>query len=172
MGALKEKIRLLRTLAGMSQGKLAESLGVVRQTVSRWEKGTAVPAISDIEKMCSLFGVQAGYFLNEETQETDAVSVHERLLESCRAEISVAMDRRSYILFSVFAAIVSLMFAAMLLLTVRSAIVTFSPMDGVTVKDFTVTDFVIFTVISVLLAVADVLLIVRAVKKHRKICQC
>lgn len=40
---LGERIRQFRKEKGMSQAQLAERLHVVRQTVSKWEKGTSVP---------------------------------------------------------------------------------------------------------------------------------
>ena len=40
---VSEKIKMLRTQKGFSQEELAVKLGVVRQTVSKWEKGLSVP---------------------------------------------------------------------------------------------------------------------------------
>ena len=40
---LNENIRNMRMALGISQDELAESLHVVRQTVSKWEKGLSVP---------------------------------------------------------------------------------------------------------------------------------
>ena len=51
---LKENIRRLRKDKGYSQETLAEALGVVRQTVSKWEKGLSVPDADLLEKMAEL----------------------------------------------------------------------------------------------------------------------
>lgn len=40
---LSENIRRLRESKGLSQGELAVRLNVVRQTVSKWERGLSVP---------------------------------------------------------------------------------------------------------------------------------
>ena len=40
---LNENIRNLRKAKGISQEELAIKLNVVRQTVSKWEKGLSVP---------------------------------------------------------------------------------------------------------------------------------
>jgi len=40
---LGENLKTLRKQRGMSQEILAQQLGVVRQTVSKWEKGLSVP---------------------------------------------------------------------------------------------------------------------------------
>ena len=38
-----EKLQILRKNKGYTQETLAQQLGVVRQTVSKWEKGLSVP---------------------------------------------------------------------------------------------------------------------------------
>ena len=40
---LNEKIKQYRKSKGYTQETLAQQLGVVRQTVSKWEKGFSVP---------------------------------------------------------------------------------------------------------------------------------
>ena len=40
---LNENIRLIRKAKGLSQEELAIKLNVVRQTISKWEKGLSVP---------------------------------------------------------------------------------------------------------------------------------
>ena len=40
---LKENIKQLRKSKGLSQEELAIKLNVVRQTISKWEKGLSVP---------------------------------------------------------------------------------------------------------------------------------
>ena len=49
---LGANLQFLRKLhGGMTQEKLAERLGVSRQTISKWETGEAVP---DVEKLLEL----------------------------------------------------------------------------------------------------------------------
>ncbi len=53
---LKENIKSIRKSKGLSQEELAIKLNVVRQTISKWEKGLSVPdsemlvAISEVLK--------------------------------------------------------------------------------------------------------------------------
>ena len=47
-GMLNENIRNLRKSKGLSQEELAIRLNVVRQTISKWEKGLSVPDSSMI----------------------------------------------------------------------------------------------------------------------------
>lgn len=52
-----ENICCLRTSKGMSQGDLADALGVSRQSISKWETGGAVPELEKLVKLSVLFGV-------------------------------------------------------------------------------------------------------------------
>lgn len=63
---LSEKILNLRKARNMSQEELADSLGVSRQAVSRWEVGSTLPDASNILQLSKLFGVSADYLLNDD----------------------------------------------------------------------------------------------------------
>lgn len=54
---LAENIYKFRTEQNMSQLELAEALEVSRQSVSKWETGTAVPELEKLIKMSDLFDV-------------------------------------------------------------------------------------------------------------------
>ena len=54
---LNENIRALRIDAGLSQDELASRLGVSRQSVSKWETGSATPELEKLTAMSGLFGV-------------------------------------------------------------------------------------------------------------------
>jgi len=80
---LAEKIVLLRKQKGLSQEELAEWLNVSRQTISRWELGTALPDATNIVQLSKLFEVSADYLLNEEyhsDQDIPAVKHHKDFL--------------------------------------------------------------------------------------------
>jgi len=63
---LSENIRSLRKQKGYSQETLAQELNVVRQTVSKWEKGYSVPDAIMLERLAELFEVSVGELLGEE----------------------------------------------------------------------------------------------------------
>ena len=54
---LGSSISRLRAAHQMSQGDLAEALGVSRQSVSKWETNASVPDLDKLVKMSRLFGV-------------------------------------------------------------------------------------------------------------------
>lgn len=52
---------------GMTQQELAERLSVTRQTVSRWESGTALPDVETVAKLAGILQVSADTLLGTGT---------------------------------------------------------------------------------------------------------
>lgn len=74
---LSENIKALRKQKGYSQEQLADKLNVVRQTVSKWEKGYSVPDADMLEELADIFEVQVGELLGKESisdEKTSALS--------------------------------------------------------------------------------------------------
>lgn len=63
---LSEKIVMLRKKFGWSREELAEQLGVSRQSVSKWELGTAIPDLDKIVRLSQLFGVSTDFLLKDD----------------------------------------------------------------------------------------------------------
>jgi len=51
------RIKELRTAAGMTQKSLADQLGVTVPTVSKWELGQRTPELERVFRMTLIFGV-------------------------------------------------------------------------------------------------------------------
>ena len=51
------RIKELRTAAGMTQKALADQLGVTVPTVSKWELGQRTPELERVFRMTLIFGV-------------------------------------------------------------------------------------------------------------------
>ena len=62
---LSENIRNFRKAKGMSQEQLAERLTVVRQTVSKWEKGISVPDSEMLIRLAEELDTTVGALLGE-----------------------------------------------------------------------------------------------------------
>lgn len=60
----KERLISLRKSQKMSQAELAEKLGVSRQTVSRWERGTVTIGAENLAAISRLFGVSMESLIN------------------------------------------------------------------------------------------------------------
>lgn len=63
--SLGEAIRAHRSRCQMTQEFVAESLGVSRQAVSKWEQGVSEPSTSNLLALAKLFGISAAELLRE-----------------------------------------------------------------------------------------------------------
>ena len=64
-----DKLIQLRKAKGLSQEDLADSLGVSRQAVSRWEQGNTFPDLPNLQKIVKVFGVSADYLICDDYAE-------------------------------------------------------------------------------------------------------
>lgn len=62
---LGEVIKQHRIDCKMTQEFIAESLGVSRQAVSKWESGVAAPSTTNLMALAKLFGITAEELLKE-----------------------------------------------------------------------------------------------------------
>lgn len=60
---LNENLRSLRKAKGISQQELATRLNVVRQTISKWEKGLSVPDADMLIRIAEIFEVSVSELL-------------------------------------------------------------------------------------------------------------
>ena len=67
---LSDNIALYRRRKGLSQEQLAQELHVVRQTVSKWEKGLSVPDASLLCRLSEALDVPVAVLLGETPAET------------------------------------------------------------------------------------------------------
>lgn len=69
--SLGEVLREERTRCKMTQEFVAESLGVSRQAVSKWENGTSDPSTSNLLALAKLYGVSAEDLLKRVAREEE-----------------------------------------------------------------------------------------------------
>lgn len=62
---LKENLLTLRKQKGLTQEAVADRLHVVRQTVSKWEKGLSVPDADALQRLAELYEVPVSQLLGE-----------------------------------------------------------------------------------------------------------
>ena len=93
---LKDNIKNLRKEKGLSQEELAIKLNVVRQTVSKWERGLSVPDSSMLISLAEELGTSVNVLLGESVEEktlnddVDIKAIAERL-----EVINLQLARRS-----------------------------------------------------------------------------
>ena len=79
---LNEKIFENRKKLGLSQEDLANKLDVSRQTVSKWEVGSATPEVEKIVKLSDIFNVSVDYLVkeNEEKYIKKGITIIKKLI--------------------------------------------------------------------------------------------
>lgn len=65
---LGENIRTVRKERGISQEELAMQLNIVRQTVSKWEKGLSVPDAQLLIKLAEILKVPVSDLLGDDIE--------------------------------------------------------------------------------------------------------
>ncbi len=99
---LNENIQAMRKARGMSQEELARRLNVVRQTVSKWEKGLSVPDAAMLIKLAQALDTQVNVLLGEaipeqenreEGPESETIRELAKKLEELNAELARRNER-------------------------------------------------------------------------------
>ena len=101
-----ENLKTLRKNKGITQEELAARLNVVRQTISKWEKGQSVPDAEMLVKLAEIFEVPVSQLLGSKI-ESDAQS--DALAEQLARinEQLVIKNRRAKRIWTVIAVIVA-----------------------------------------------------------------
>lgn len=105
---LNEKIKTLRKAKGLSQEELAAKLNVVRQTVSKWEKGLSVPDAGMVIQIAKVLDTTVSVLLGEEipkADEPDFTKILAAKLEVFNEQYSKQKEQRRKIWRIVFAVI-------------------------------------------------------------------
>ena len=94
---LSENIKNLRKQKGLTQEELAIRLNVVRQTVSKWEKGISVPDVTLLEKLADVLDTDVGTLLGKTMEPgNDTTQTAEQL---ARISEQLAIRNRSWRIF-------------------------------------------------------------------------
>ncbi|WP_178305699.1 helix-turn-helix domain-containing protein [Streptococcus ruminantium] len=70
MTSVPNRIKELRTQAGLTQQELASQLGVIRKTISNWERGANRISPEHTEHLAKLFKVSVSYLLGTSQDST------------------------------------------------------------------------------------------------------
>lgn len=72
-----QKIANARHTQGITQLELADKMCVTRQTVSRWEAGTAFPDVEKVASLAKILQVSCDYLLNDDLKDDNGEGVEE-----------------------------------------------------------------------------------------------
>ena len=90
---LNENIKALRKTKGLTQDELAIRLNVVRQTVSKWEKGLSVPDAEMLQKIAEVFEVDVSKLLGSPINRNENADVIAEQLSRINEQLVVKNNR-------------------------------------------------------------------------------
>lgn len=132
---LYDHIKALRKAKGFSQEELAARLNVVRQTISKWEKGISVPDAAMLVKIAELFEVPVSTLLGSDPVSNEDRSTVSEQLSRINEQLAIR-NRRAHRIWKTIG-IVLLSFLAFCVLIVVINIVAFSAVTNVHSETYT-----------------------------------
>lgn len=97
---LGEKIKLYRENKNMTQGEIADILGVKSATISKYESGTLEPNIESLKKLAVLFDVSIDELLKEDDFDISKINVLEVLREQKNMKLKGNLYHNTQITFA------------------------------------------------------------------------
>lgn len=122
----QENLKALRRKKGMSQEELAARLHVVRQTISKWEKGLSVPDSDLLIKLAEVFEVSVSELLGERIEAEEQPNALAEQLSRINEQLAIK-NRRAARIWKVCGWIACGILALQLLLILFSTLLSASP---------------------------------------------
>lgn len=119
---LNENIKALRKIKGFTQDELASRLNVVRQTVSKWEKGYSVPDAEMLQRIAEIFETDVSYLLGNPIEENSNSDIVAEQLARINEQL-VIKNRRSRKLWKTIGIVFLIIIIVQLLLVISSVLV-------------------------------------------------
>ena len=122
-----ENLKIIRKAKGYTQEELAIKIHVVRQTISKWEKGLSVPDADTLSKLADVLEINVSELLGSEIkEETDKNEIAKQLAKI--SEQLAVKNRRHKRIWKVIGAILLAVIVANMLLVVFGT-VTYNEKD-------------------------------------------
>ena len=109
-----ENLKVLRKKKGITQEELAVRLNVVRQTVSKWEKGLSVPDAEMLIKLAEILEVPVSRLLGSKIEEEEKPDALAEQLSRINEQLAVK-NRRAKKVWKIIAFVVGGIIAAHIL---------------------------------------------------------
>ena len=116
---LNENIKALRKTKGLTQDELAIRLNVVRQTISKWEKGLSVPDAEMLQKIAEVFEVNVSQLLGSPINQNENVEIIAEQLSRINEQL-VVKNNRSRKIWKTIGIILAIIIVGQLLLVALS----------------------------------------------------
>lgn len=117
-----ENLKTIRKTKGYTQEELAIKIHVVRQTISKWEKGLSVPDADTLSKLADVLEINVSELLGSEIkEETDKNEVAKQLAKI--SEQLAVKNRRYKRIWKVIGAILLVVIVLNILLVVFGTVI-------------------------------------------------
>lgn len=116
---LSDNIKTLRKARGFSQEELAARVHVVRQTVSKWEKGLSVPDAELLQRLADVLEVPVQQLLGAQVQTPEERDALAEQLSRINEQL-VIRNRRSRRIWRTIGFALAILLGVQLLLTILS----------------------------------------------------
>lgn len=103
-----ENLKSIRKAKGMTQNELANRLNVVRQTISKWEKGLSVPDTEMLIKIAEIFEVSVSELLGTKIEQEDNDNKIAEQLSRINEQLSVRNRRNKIIMKIIFGIVIGI----------------------------------------------------------------
>ena len=112
---LNENIKTLRKTKGLTQDELAIRLNVVRQTVSKWEKGLSVPDAEMLQRIADVFEVNVSQLLGAAISQNENVDIIAEQLSRINEQL-IVNNNRSHKIWKTIGIILAIVIVGQMLL--------------------------------------------------------
>lgn len=116
-----ENLKTARTIKGLTQKELAVRLNVVRQTISKWEKGLSVPDADMLIRIADLFEIPVSELLGAKIQKESEKNEIAEQLSRINEQLAIK-NRRSKLILKIVLGIIIGFIVINILLVIVSAI--------------------------------------------------
>ena len=118
---LSENLKTIRKQKGLSQEELAIRLHVVRQTISKWEKGLSVPDSDMLIRLAEIFEVNVSDLLGEKIEDEEKGDALTEQLVRINEQMAVR-NRRSKMILKAVAGVIEVFIVLNLLLILMNMV--------------------------------------------------
>lgn len=130
----QDNLKALRKKKGITQEELAARLNVVRQTVSKWEKGLSVPDSELLIKLAEILEVPVSQLLGSKIETAEQPDALAEQLSRINEQLAIK-NRRAKRVWKAIAFIVGGIIAVYVLVLILATVFTFSPDSSGTTTD-------------------------------------
>lgn len=132
---LGDNIKTLRKQKGLTQEELAIKLNVVRQTVSKWEKGFSVPDADMLQKIADELETDVTQLLGAKLENEQSNNELAEQLSRINEQLAIK-NRRSRRIWKT----IGIVFLVVVLVNIILIVLNFATFENITTKDTTIID--------------------------------